>query len=72
MTIRNGLMDFVDDLSIVITSIMLFFVYFIGVGLTFLFSRLFQKRFLDLRKKQNYWSNLNLNKKDLEEYYKQY
>lgn len=72
---RNGFKDFGHSISAIINSILLLIVYLIGVGLTSLFARLSNKHFLQrkiIRNKETYWSDLNLKKKPVEEYYRQF
>ena len=59
---------------IIINSILLTIVYFIGVGLTSIIAKIFKKNFLDLKisKKKTYWTNLNLKKELIKNYYKQF
>ncbi len=71
--IWSGLKNFINDINLLLISILLVIVYFLGVGLTFIFAKLSGKHFLDKNKNPNtYWSNLNLNEKPLEEYYEQF
>ncbi len=61
-------------IAFLINSLLLAFVYFLGVGITSLIAKAFGKRFLQLRssKKDSYWSELDLKKKKFEEYYRQF
>ncbi len=71
---RDGMKDFGDNIATIVNSALLLAVYLIGVGLTSIIARIFGKRFLDLRKesRKSYWRDLNLKKKDIEEYYRQF
>jgi len=72
---KEGFKSFGANLSAVVNFILLTLVYFIGVGLTSLIAKLAKKHFLDLdksRPRKTYWTELNLKKKDIKEYYKQY
>lgn len=72
---RKGTKDFGHTLSLIINSLMLSIVYIIAVGATFIISRIFRKRFLDMqiaKKSKSYWSNLNLKRKNIWEYYRQF
>lgn len=72
---QEGLKDFSQTISTIINSILLLIVYLIGVGLTSLFAKIFNKHFLDTKlsnKKKSYWSDLNLKKKSIDEYYRQF
>ena len=61
-------------MTAVINTVLLGIVYFIAVGVTSAVSRLAKKEFLDIKEsnKSSYWEDLNLDKKDMEEYYSQY
>ena len=64
---------FGEVVSNVINSVLLFFVYVFGIGLTSIVAKLFKKHFLDLklfRKKKTYWSDIKPHKK--ESYYRQF
>lgn len=72
---RKGSKEFNYALTIIINSILLSVVYVLGVGLTSLFAKLFGKNFLEKtisKQSKTYWSDLNLKKKTLEEYYRQF
>lgn len=71
---KEGLKDFSGNISIIVNTILLSLVYFIGVGLTSVIAKIFKKRFLQLKesKRESYWKNLNLKKKKMEEYYRQF
>jgi len=71
---KEGLKDFGGNISIVVNTILLSFVYLIGVGLTSIIAKIFKKRFLQLKesKRESYWKSLNLKKKKMEEYYRQF
>jgi len=71
----SGFKAFGYYINLTINSILLTVVYIIGVGSTSLFAKLFKKHFLDLkikRKNGTYWTDLNLKKKSLKDYYKQF
>ena len=73
--IKKGSHKFGSNITIIINSILLFSVYLIGVGLTSIISKISGKKFLDTKlskEKESYWTDLNLKKKNTEEYYKQY
>lgn len=70
---KKGMKGFGENITVIINSILLSFVYFIGVGPTSIIAKLFGKHFLDLKySKDSYWSDLNLKKKKLEDYYRQF
>ena len=74
MGFRKGMGYFGHGIALIINTILLSLVYFIGVGITSIFAKLFGKHFLEtkLGKKSTYWSDLNLKKRPLEEYYRQF
>ena len=72
---KIGQKSFGESIATVVNSILLTFVYFVGAGLTFVAAKLFGKHFLDLeinKKTNSYWSDLNLGKKPMKEYYRQF
>ena len=70
---QKGMKNFGQSISIIINTILLLFVYIIGVGITSVISKVMKKHFLDLKlKKESYWSDLNLKKKKIEDYYRQF
>ena len=71
---KKGMGNFGMNITLIINTILLSFVYLIGVGLTSIIAKIFGKHFLEtkLSKKSTYWSNLNLKKKKFEEYYRQF
>ena len=71
----EGVRDFGNNLSIIVNSVLLLIAYLIGVGITSLIAKIFGKHFLEmklLKKEKTYWSNLNLKKKPIDEYYRQF
>ena len=82
MTLKDFYQDFLkgqkrfgEDIAAIINSVILTFVYLLGVGLTSLVARIFGKKFLDMKtvdKEESYWTPLNLSKKELNDYYKQF
>lgn len=71
----QGFKNFGYNISIIINSILLLAVYLIGVGITAIFAKIFRKKFLDMElsdDRKTYWSELNLEKKPTEEYYRQF
>jgi len=70
---KEGQKSFFETISVIVNSFLLTLVYIFGVGLTYLFSKITKKSFLELHFDQNkktYWEDLNLNKKDIKEYNK--
>jgi len=71
---KKGMGNFGHNIALIINTILLTFVYLIGVGLTSIFAKIVGKHFLEIKisKKETYWSDLNLKKKPIEEYYRQF
>ena len=71
----QGFKEFGHLINNIVNYILLTAVYFIGIGLTSLISKLTNKKFLYIKKNKNektYWRDLNLKKKNIEEYYRQF
>ena len=72
---KKGMKDFSENINIIINSVLLSIVYIIGVGITSLVAKIFRKHFLHTKISKNtktYWSELNLKKKQLKDYYRQF
>jgi len=71
---KKGMKKFGDTISAIVNTVLLFIVYFFGVGLTWFFSRIAGKKFLETKisKEKSYWNDLNLKEKNIEEYYRQF
>ncbi|MCF7862269.1 hypothetical protein K9M79_08595 [Candidatus Woesearchaeota archaeon] len=70
---KKGMHNFTTNISIIINTILLIIVYFIGVGITFIFAKMVGKHFLDMKlSKGSYWKTLNLKKKPMVSYYRQF
>ncbi len=71
---KKGMRGFGQNIALVINAILLSLVYSIGVGLTSIAARLFGKHFLEMKlsKGETYWSELNLRKKKIDDYYRQF
>lgn len=72
--LKEGFKEFSSNISIIINTILLSIVYLIGVGITSIFAKLIGKHFLDIKHKNvdSYWSDLNLSKEPIENYYRQF
>jgi len=73
--LKKGQKEFGDDISQIINFILLTIAYLFGIGLTSVFAKISGKHFLELKKEENiesYWSDLNLIKKPMKEYYRQF
>lgn len=71
----KGFSMFGKNIALIINTILLFVVYIFGVGSTYIIAKIKGKKFLDTKiskKSKTYWSDLNLKKKKLEEYYRQF
>ena len=71
---KKGVKLFGENIVLIVNSILLFIIYILGVGFTSLIAKLVGKQFLNLsiNKKGSYWSDLNLKKKKIKNYYKQF
>jgi len=72
---KRGTQNFGQTINSIINSALLLAVYFIGVGLTSIFAKLIGKHFLYMnvsKKRDTYWSDLNLKKRPIEDYYNQF
>ena len=67
---------FGQNIAIIINTIMLFIVYLVGVGITSIIAKIVGKHFMGMRLKKGkdgtYWKDLNLKKKEMDEYYRQF
>ncbi len=72
---KKGMKLFGDNIALIINSILLSVVYLIGVGITSIVAKLVGKHFLDTKinkEAKTYWSDLDLKKKPINEYYRQF
>ncbi|NTV23202.1 MAG: hypothetical protein HGA85_02385 [Nanoarchaeota archaeon] len=70
---KEGFKMFGENIATIVNSILLLVVYFVAVGPTAIVARIAKKQFLDIEKKKNtYWTDLNLSKKTEESYYRQF
>lgn len=71
---KKGMASFGYSVTLLVNTILLAFVYVIGVGLTSIAAKIFRKHFLEMKlcKDGTYWSKLNLKKKSINEYYRQF
>ncbi len=71
----KGFQDFGYHVTNVVNFILLFIVYFVGIGPTSIVMKLKKKEFLDLRsfkKKETYWVDNKITKQPIDEYYRQF
>lgn len=72
---KKGFTEFGHNISTIVNSVLLSFVYVFGVGITSIIAKLTKKHFLETRIKKSqktYWSNLDLKKQKIDEYYRQF
>jgi hypothetical protein len=70
---KKGMALFGSDIALIVNSILLSIVYIIGVGFTSIISKILGKSFIEKkihRKKNSYWTNLNLKKNKIDKYYR--
>ena len=71
---RKGSENFSFNIIIIVNTILLSLVYFVGVGLTSITAKVMRKHFLEteISAANTYWVVLDLKKKNTEEYYRQF
>ena len=72
---RKGFLDFGQFMASIVNGILLSLAYFVGVGLTSLVAKIFNKHFLATKffpEDKTYWSDLNLKERDIKEHYRQF
>ena len=71
---KEGMKNFGQGIALIINTILLTFVYLVGVGLTSIVAKISRKHFLEMNLSKNgtYWSDLNLKKKSIDKYYRQF
>jgi len=72
---KKGMNNFNNLISTLVNSILLLIVYILGVGLTSITAKIIGKHFLQKKtskKVKTYWSDINLNQKVKEDYYRQF
>jgi len=72
---KQGIHEFGTSIGSIINSVLLTLTYFVGVGLTSVVAKAVHKHFLETeisKRKKTYWSDLNLTKKPIEEYYRRF
>ncbi|MBD3155411.1 MAG: hypothetical protein GF368_02025 [Candidatus Aenigmarchaeota archaeon] len=68
----KGFKKFGEGVSNVVNFVLLTFVYFIGIGITSLFAKIFGKKFLDMKEgEKSYWKNKE-GEKELKDYKKMF
>ncbi len=72
---KKGQKGFGEVISSIVNLILLLLVYILGIGLTYIVARFAKNKFLALspdNEKKTYWEDLNLTKKPMEEYCRQF
>jgi len=71
--VAKGFKEFGHNISAIVNAVLLTIVYIIGIGITAIIARIAGKRFLDTKLREgSYWNDLNLKKKPINEYYRQF
>lgn len=70
----EGFKDFSLAITTVTNFILLFVTYFVGIGLTSIFMKIFGKKFIDLKLKKegSYWIDRKIGTELKESYYNQF
>ena len=69
----KGFKIFGRNIALIVNTILLTFVYLLGVGPTSIIARLFKKDFLDLKSSgKSYWKPIDNEKRDIDYYYRQF
>lgn len=71
---KKGIHNFGSLITQLINTILLSIVYLFGVGVTAMIARFAGKDFLELKikAKKSYWHTLNVSKKDIKKFYRQF
>jgi large-conductance mechanosensitive channel len=72
---KHGMQKFGQLIGQIVNFVLLISIYFIAIGLTSLMAKFSGKHFLDFEIKsevETYWQDINLGKKPIEKYYKQF
>lgn len=72
--IKKGFELYGETITLVINSLLLTIVYFLGVGTTSIMAKIVGKRFLDLNfnEKKSYWEEVDKVNRNKEPYYRQF
>mgnify|MGYP001573671780 CR=1 FL=1 len=73
--LKNGQREFGETIAIIVNSVLLTGVYILAVGITSTIAKIAGNKFLDTKlnkEAKTYWSELNIGKKPIEEYYRQF
>ncbi len=72
---KKGFLNFGQNIGLIVNAVLLSFVYIVGVGLTSIAAKIIGKRFMQTnleKEKETYWEELNIKKREMEKYYKQF
>lgn len=72
---KRGMNIFGETIAVIVNSVLLLVVYIVGVGLSWLISKLSKKLLLETRiwkQKTTYWTDLKLGTKPIKKYYQQF
>lgn len=72
---KKGFLSFGQNIGLIVNAILLSLVYIIGVGLTSIAAKISGKKFMQIKlekEKETYWNELNIKKRGMEKYYKQF
>ena len=72
---KEGMHLFSSRTALLVNSFFLFFVYIMGVGFSSLFAKITGKKFLTIplnKAAKSYWEDLDLKKKPMKEYFRQF
>ncbi len=73
--LKTGMKEFGENITLIVNSILLFIVYLLGVGITSIIAKIVGKHFLERKlskEAKTYWSDLNIRRKPIKEYYRQF
>lgn len=72
---KRGTKDFGQIVGLIVNSVLLSIVYIFGVGLTSIIAKIKKKHFMEMelsKESKTYWNDLNLKKRPINEYYRQF
>lgn len=71
---KKGFSAHGKNLALLVSSLMLSFVYVFGIGMTAMFAKITKKKLIDVGpgKKKSYWAKIRLSTERLDNYYKQF
>ncbi|MCK5300191.1 MAG: hypothetical protein KAJ54_03490 [Candidatus Aenigmarchaeota archaeon] len=71
----SGFREFGENITLIVNTILLFIVYLVGSGVSGVTAKLCKKHFFENKISsdvKSYWSDLNLKKREIDEYYRQF